>query len=213
MTNDQKISNGKLGLFNLAKKLGGASEACKVLGYSRDGFYRSQKLQENGGEAALKKVSKKKPVPKNRVDPAIEEQIVKLAFELPTHGQVRISNELKKLGHSVSPGGVRSIWLRQDLETFKKRLKSLKPKVAQRGVMLTEEQLVAIVKVKQEKDAHGDIETEHPRYLESQDTFDVGTIKGVGCIYQQTCVYNIFASCLGKTLSPKQCAHGRRSTQ
>ena len=123
---------------------------------------------------------------KNRVDPAIEELIVKLATELPAYGQVRISNELKKHGHTVSPGGVRGVWLRHDLETFKKRLKALEAKVAQDGGVLTEEQLAALERAKQEKEAHGEIETEHPGYLGSQDTFYVGTIKGVGRIYQQT---------------------------
>ena len=186
MTNDQKIIKNKVGLLNLAKQLGSVSEACRIFGYSRDSFYRFKELYEQGGEAALQEISRKKPVLKNRVDPAIEELIVKLATELPAYGQVRISNELKKHGHTVSPGGVRGVWLRHDLETFKKRLKALEAKVAQDGGVLTEEQLAALERAKQEKEAHGEIETEHPGYLGSQDTFYVGTIKGVGRIYQQT---------------------------
>ena len=186
MTNDQKIIKNKVGMLDLAKQLGSVSEACRIFGYSRDSFYRFKDLYEKGGEEALREISKKKPVLKNRVDPKIEELVVKLATDLPAYGQVRISNELKKLGHCVSPGGVRSIWLRHDLETFKKRLKALETKVAQDGGVLTEQQLVALEKAKQEKEAHGEIETEHPGYLGSQDTFYVGTIKGVGRIYQQT---------------------------
>ena len=185
MTNDQKIIKNKVGMLDLAKQLGSVSEACRIFGYSRDSFYRFKDLYEKGGEEALREISKKKPVLKNRVDPKIEELVVKLATDLPAYGQVRISNELKKLGHCVSPGGVRSIWLRHDLETFKKRLKALETKVAQDGGVLTEQQLVALEKAKQEKEAHGEIETEHPGYLGSQDTFYVGTIKGVGRIYQQ----------------------------
>ncbi|XZE51507.1 IS481 family transposase [Planctomycetaceae bacterium SH139] len=188
MTNERKIIQNKIGMLKLAERLGNVSEACKVFGYSRDSFYRFKDLYQTGGEEALKEISKKKPVVKNRVDPAVEEAVLKMAFEKPAHGQVRVSNELKKHGHLVSPGGVRSIWLRNGLETFKKRLKALEAKVAQDGGVLTEEQVVALEKAKLEKEAHGQIETEHPGYLVAQDTFYVGTIKGVGRIYQQTVI-------------------------
>lgn len=186
MTNEQKIIKNKLGLLELAKQLGNVSRACKLFGYSRDSFYRFKNLYETGGEAALQEISKRKPILKNRVAPEIEEAVVKLAFEQPAWGQLRISNELKRKGKFVSPGGVRSIWQRHDLETFKKRLKALEAKVAQEGIVLTEEQLAAMERAKQEKEAHGEIETEHPGYLGAQDTFYVGTLKGVGRIYQQT---------------------------
>lgn len=147
---------------------------------------RFKKLYEKGGEAALQEISRKKPLPKNRVAPEVEEAVVNFAFENPAFGQLRVSNELKKRGIFVSPGGVRSIWLRHDLETFKKRLKALEAKMAQENIILTEEQLAALEKAKQEKEAQGEIETEHPGYLGAQDTFYVGTLKGVGRIYQQT---------------------------
>ena len=88
----------------------------------------------------------------------------------------------------VSPGGVRSVWLRHELETFKKRLKALEAKVAQEGLILTEAQLRVLEKAKEEKEAHGEIETEHPGYLLSQDTYYVGNLKGGGRIYQQTVI-------------------------
>jgi transposase InsO family protein len=131
-------------------------------------------------------ISRKKPIPKNRVDEAVEEAVVAFAIEQPAYGQVRVSNELKKQGLFISPGGVRSVWLRHDLETFKKRLKALEAKAAQENLVLTEAQVKALEKAKEEKEAHGEIETEHPGYLGSQDTFYVGTLKGVGRIYQQT---------------------------
>ena len=123
---------------------------------------------------------------KNRVAPAIEEAVVAFATEQPAYGQVRVSNELKKRGLFVSPGGVRSIWLRHNLETFKKRLKALEVKAAAENFILTEAQLQALEKAKEEREAHGEIETEHPGYLGAQDTFYVGTIKNIGRIYQQT---------------------------
>jgi transposase InsO family protein len=186
MTNDQKIIKNRLGLLELARQLGNVSQACKILGYSRDSFYRYRELYETGGEVALLEISRRKPVLKNRVDPEIEQAVVEVAFEQPAFGQVRVSNELRKRNLFISPGGVRSVWLRHDLETFKKRLKALEAKVAQEGIILTESQLVALEKAKQEKEAHGEIETEHPGYLGAQDTFYVGTLKGVGRIYQQT---------------------------
>ena len=186
MTTDQKIIKNRIGLLELAKQLGNVSQACKILGYSRDSFYRYKELHENGGEAALADISKKKPIVKNRVEPHIEEAVVEMALEQPAFGQVRVSNELRKQSLFISPGGVRSVWLRHDLETFKKRLKALEAKVAQDGIVLTEDQLAALERAKQEKQAHGQIETEHPGYLGSQDTFYVGTLKGVGRIYQQT---------------------------
>lgn len=188
MTNEQKIIKNKIGMLELAQKLGNVSEACKVFGYSRDSFYRFKELYETGGDQALKEMTRKTPRVKNRVDPAVEDAVLKMAFEKPAHGQVRVSNELKKQGHLISPGGVRSVWLRHELETFKKRLKSLEAKVAQDGGILTEEQVVALEKAKLEKEAHGQIETEHPGYLVAQDTFYVGTLKGVGRIYQQTVI-------------------------
>ena len=110
-----------------------------------------------------------------------------MAIEQPAFGQVRVANELTKRGLFVSPTGVRSVWLRHDLQTFANRLKALEAKLAQEpGHVLTEAQVRALEKAKQEKEAHGEIETAHPGYLGAQDTYYVGTIKSIGRIYQQT---------------------------
>ncbi|UZS00039.1 IS481 family transposase (plasmid) [Chondrinema litorale] len=186
MTTNDKLIKTKLGLLNLAVQLRNVSQACRTIGYSRDSYYRIKELYETGGEAALQEVSKRKPNHKNRVDPYIEEQVVAIAYEYPAYGQVRASNELAKKGITVSAGGIRSIWLRNDLESFKKRLKSLEAKVAKEGGILTEAQLQALEKAREEKVAKGEIETQHPGYLGSQDTYYVGNVKGVGRIYQQT---------------------------
>lgn len=186
MTTQQKVIKNKLGLLKLAETLGSVSQACKVMGYSRDSFYRFRELYDTGGELALHEVSRRKPLPKNRVEPEIEDAVVVLALEKPAYGQVRVANELTKRGVFISPAGVRCVWMRHDLETFRKRLRALEAKVAQDGIVLTEDQVRAMEKAKEEKEAHGEIETMHPGYLGAQDTYYVGTIKGVGRIYQQT---------------------------
>ena len=186
MTTEEKIIKNKLGLIKLASTLGNVSQACKVMGYSRDSFYRFKELYDQGGELALQEISRKKPCIKNRVEEHVEKAVVEFAIERPAYGQLRASNELKKKGIFVSPGGVRSVWLRHDLETFKKRLKALEAKAAQENLILTEEQVRALEKAKDEKESHGEIESLHPGYLGAQDTYYVGTLKGVGRIYQQT---------------------------
>ncbi|BBI17209.1 transposase ISRpe1 [Neochlamydia sp. S13] len=87
-------------------------KACKMMGYSRDSFYRFKELYETGGEVALQDMTRKKPCIKNRVDESIEKGVVDFALQKPAYGQLRVCNELKKQGIFISPGGVRSVWLK-----------------------------------------------------------------------------------------------------
>ena len=194
----ERIIKHKLGLLNLAEELGNVSRACKVMGLSRDTFYRYRNAVEAGGIEALLEADRRRPNHKNRVAPEIEEAVVAYAIDFPAHGQVRASNELRKRGVFISPTGVRSVWLRHELANFRSRLKVLEAKMAaEEGLVLTEAQVQALEKKKLDEENHGEIETAHPGYLGSQDTFYVGTLKGVGRIYQQTYVdtYSKVAHC------------------
>ncbi|APJ03854.1 IS481 family transposase [Silvanigrella aquatica] len=188
MQSNTKVIRNKLGLLNLAQELKNVSQACKMLGYSRDTFYRYRDLVDEGGEIALHDKSRRKPNLKNRIDDATEISVVQMAFDFPAYGQLRASNELRKNGIFISSAGVRGIWQRHGLEVFQKRLKALEAKSAEAGIVFTEAQIVALERKKFDDEACGEIETAHPGYLVSQDTFYVGTLKGVGRIYQQTVV-------------------------
>lgn len=188
MTVQQKIIRNKIGLLELARELGNVSKACKMMGVSRDTFYRYQEAMVSGGVEALHEKSRRAPNIRNRTDEATEAAVVQMAVDQPAFGQVRAANELRKVGVFISPAGVRCVWVRHDLETFKKRLAALEKKSAELGLVLTDAQVRALERKKQDDEVHGEIETEHPGYLGSQDTFYVGTLKGVGRVYQQTFV-------------------------
>lgn len=203
MTTHQKLIKSKMGLLELASYLQNVSEACRVMGYSRDTFYRVKQAYEEGGVEALQEKTRRKPCIKNRVPEEVEKAVVDLAVEDPSLGQKRASDTLRQEGIFISPGGVRSVWLRHGLETFKKRLAALEKLVADTGGVLTEAQLRAMERAKEEKTALGEIETEHVGYLGSQDTYYVGTIKGVGRIYQQTFIDTFAAVGFAKLYTTK----------
>ena len=165
LNSNERIIKHKVGLLNLAEELGNVSQACKVMGLSRDTFYRYKAAVEAGGIDALFDKSRRKPNPKNRVDEATEAAVCQYAIDFPAHGQFRASNELRKLGVFVSGSGVRGIWLRHGLANFKDRLKALEDKIAHEGIVLTEAQVTALEKKKLDDEACGEIETAHPGYL------------------------------------------------
>ena len=100
---NERIIKHKVGLLNLAEELGNVSKACQVMGLSRDTFYRYQEAVSDGGVDALLDQNRRVPNRKNRVDPSIESAVTDYAIEQPAHGQLRVSNELRKKGIFVSP--------------------------------------------------------------------------------------------------------------
>ena len=164
----------------LAKQLGNVSQVCRVLGCRRDSFYRFKELYDKGGEAALQEISRRQPVLKNRVAPESEQAVVASAISEPAWGQVRVANELHQRGHAVSATGVRCVWQRHDRETLPQRLKAFAAKSVHAGRVLSERQLAAREKGKADKEAQGEFES-GPGYCGGQDTFYIGTLKGVGC--------------------------------
>jgi transposase InsO family protein len=186
MTQRQYIINRKLNIVELGTTLGNISEACRKLGISRQHYYDIKTAIEEEGLEGLLEKSRRSPRIGNRVAPEIEQKVLAYSLEFPTHGQTRAANELKKLGTIISAGGVRSIWLRHNLQTKGLRLKRLEQWAAETSNILTESQVQALEQAKQEQEAHGEVESPHPGFLVAQDTCYVGYIKGVGKIYQQT---------------------------
>lgn len=186
MTQQQYVIRRKLNILELGEQLGNVSLACKNLGISRQHFYDIKNaIAEDGIEGLLEK-TKKVPRSLNRVPQEIEDKLLEHCLLYPSWGQVRMSNELKKLNYTISSGGVRSVWVRHNLQTVALRLKRLEEWSKNENNILTESQVQALEEAKEEKQVHGEIETHHPGFLLGQDTYYVGYIKGVGKIYQQT---------------------------
>ena len=188
MTQQQYIISRKLNILELGQVLGNISEACGKLGVSRQHYYDIKRAIEEEGLKGLLEKSRRVPRVGNRVAPEIEQKLLDYSLEFPTHGQVRAANELKRQGIQISAGGVRSIWLRHNIQTKALRLRRLERWAAENTGVLTESQVQALEAAKEEEEASGEIESHHPGYLIAQDTCYLGYIKGIGRLYQQTSI-------------------------
>lgn len=177
---ETKLIKTRLGLLNLADNV---SQACKVMGYSRDSFLPHQRIVRHRRGKCVARDLQKQTHFKEPGGAGGERNGCKDCLEYPAFGQQRVCNELRKSGLFISAGRLRSVWLRHDLEIFDKRLKALEARVAQDGIILIETQMMALERNKEKRKTFGEISTEHHRYLGAQDTYYVG-IKSIDVIYQ-----------------------------
>lgn len=184
MVNQDKSVQLKLGLLKLAHEIGSVSKACAMMNFSRDSFYRFRSLYERGGEEALKNVSRKKPLLKNRVSGNVEDAVCRLALQHPGYGQQKASEALKAEKVIVSPSGIRSIWMRNDLETYPKRAQAIRTKVLYDGLVPTDEQSRA-AHAHSPADGSFVIEAGGPGFLCFHGIKTIGNVNGIGPLFAQ----------------------------
>ncbi len=202
MTAVKKIAQKRLTLLQLAERLRNVSEACRHHGVSRSQFYEYKRaFQERGLDGLVDRP----PIPKsfpNETSPEIKEKILALSLVHPVWGPARVADQLRLEAISVSPGTIRNIWIKEDLETRYKRLLRLEEEKNGLEIELTEDQIRLLEKANpcfRERR----VESPYPGYLLSQDTFMVGTIKGVGRIYLQAVVDTFGSYAFGKLYTSK----------
>ena len=193
MTALAQSTRRKLSLLKLAEELGNVSKACQIMGYHRDSFYEIKRAFQVGGVHALveQKRGPRGPHP-NRVSPEIEAEILQYSLDYPTRGQQRLANDLRLKGFTVSPGGVRNVWVRHELETRHKRLLRLENVAQGETIVLTEHKMQLLERHSVDFRCRH-IESSAPGELLNQDTFYWGTLKGVGKVYVQVIV-DVFCS-------------------
>lgn len=188
MTAKDKIARRKLGLLELAKELSNVSRACRTLGYSRQQFYEIRRnFQTFGMDGLIDKLPGAKGPHPNRVAKEIEDRILKEALDHPTHGALRVAQDLALEGMSVSSGGVRGVWQRHGIASRHERLLRLEKEVRQTPFDLSQNQIEALERFSPEfRERH--IESNFTGDLVAVDTFFVGHLKGVGKIYLQSAI-------------------------
>lgn len=204
MTALSQSTKRKLSLLQLADELGNVARACKVMGYHRDTFYEVRRAFQMGGVAALveNRRGARGPHP-NRLAPEIEAKVLDYCLHRPTHGAQRVSNELRLQGVEVSPSGVRSVWLRNDLETRTKRLMRLERESREATTFVLTEEQVRLLERHSPDFRCRHVESSAPGELLNQDTFHWGTLKGVGKVYVQVVVDTFCSLAFAKCYSSK----------
>ena len=188
MTTEQKVARRKLSLLELANDLQNVSKACRVMGYSRQQFYEIRRnYQTFGAQGLLDRLPGTRGPHPNRVSDDIEQAILAHSLQYPTHGPMRVAQELMLRGVTVSSGGVRGVWNRHNLLTRHERLLRLERAVRQQKLALNEQQVKLLERFSPEfRERH--IEVKHSGELVAVDTFFVGTLKGVGKVYLQSVI-------------------------
>ena len=188
MTTKDKVARRKLSLLQLASELENVSKACRIMGYSRQQFYEIRRnYQTYGADGLIDRLPGPRGPHPNRVAKEVEEAILAHSLDHPTHGALRVAQELVLKGIQVSSGGVRGVWSRHNLLTRHERLLRLENHVAKRSIKLTDEQIRLLERFSPEfRERH--IETRHTGDLVAVDTFFVGHLKGVGKVYLQSAI-------------------------
>ncbi len=188
MTTNDKIARRKLSLLELANEMSNVSKACRIMGYSRQQFYEIRRnYQTYGADGLIDRLPGARGPHPNRVSEEVEAATLAHALDHPTHGALRVAQELSLKGVQVSSGGVRGVWSRHNLLTKQERLLRLEKTTAERRIELSDEQVRLLERFSPEfRERH--IETRHTGDLVAVDTFFVGHLKGVGKIYLQTVV-------------------------
>lgn len=186
MTTKDKVARRKLSLLELASDLANVSKACHIMGYSRQQFYEIRRnYQTFGSEGLLDRLPGAKGPHPNRVDEAVEKAILDYSLAYPTHGPLRVSQQLALKGIQVSTSGIRGVWSRHNLSTKQERLLNLERTVREQKLELTDDQVRLLERFSPEfRERH--IETTHTGELVAVDTFFVGTLKGIGKVYLQS---------------------------
>lgn len=194
MTAPSQSTKRKLSLLELAEELGNVSKACRIMGYHRDSFYEIRRAFQVGGTAALveQRRGPRGPHP-NRVSAEVEEKILAHSLVQPTQGAQRVANELRLASVTVSPSGVRGVWLRHDLETRTKRLLRLERTVQAETTYILSPRQIELLERHSVDFRCRHVEASRPGELLNQDTFYWGTLKGVGKVYVQV-VVDVFCS-------------------
>jgi transposase InsO family protein len=186
MTTAEKLNRRKKSLLELAQQMGNISKACQVMGYSRQQFYEIRRnFQTFGVEGLIDKLPGIKGPHPNRVSEEIEKHILEYSLQFPTHGPVRVAQELVLRGIQVSSGGIRGVWSRWNLNTRLDRLLRLEMDCSEHKIELSEVQIKLLERFSPEfRERH--IQVSYTGELVAVDTFFVGTLKGVGKVYLQT---------------------------
>ncbi len=205
MSTREQLIKARMGMLALSDELKNIAKACKLAGVSRSHFYEIKKAYETFGKEGLAPQNRRRPRMPNQTPPELERQILQMTEQYPTYSYVRVANQLKLVGIGASPAAVRYVWQRQGLATRFSRLLWLERRSAEGGVILTERLLKLLQRTQarsQDPEAH--VESSHPGYLLCQDTYFVGTIKGVGRIYMQSVVDAFCSLGFGKLYLSKQ---------
>jgi transposase InsO family protein len=189
MSDRQKLIKARMGMLALAEELNNISAACRRAGISRSHYYEIKDAFEKFGADGLAPQPRRKPRMPNQTPPETEAQILEMTERYPTYSYLRISGQLKLIGIGVSPAAVRAVWQRHGLTLRVQRLLWLEHKTAAAGGVLTDRQIRLLHKHRSRTaDPEQHVDAPYPGYLLCQDTYFVGTIKGVGKIYMQSVV-------------------------